>query len=64
MFKRSMLPRITAAAGAALLAVTLSPPVQAHPTHYGSGKEAGFDRVLEEVSPGGVPMERMSYVRC
>jgi choice-of-anchor B domain-containing protein len=64
MFQRSRLPAITAAAGAALLAVTFSQPAQAHPTHDGSGKEAGFDRVLEDVSPGGVPMERMSDIRC
>ncbi|MGC5584625.1 choice-of-anchor B family protein [Ornithinimicrobium sp. W1665] len=36
----------------------------AHPDHDGSGKESGFDRVVEDVSPGGVPMERMTDVRC
>lgn len=35
-----------------------------HPTHDGTGKEAGFDLVAEEVSPGGVPQERMTDVRC
>ncbi|WP_153398455.1 choice-of-anchor B family protein [Ornithinicoccus halotolerans] len=46
----------------ALAAGTLS--AQAHPEHDGTGKEVGFDRVVEDVSPGGVPMERMTDVRC
>lgn len=54
---------LAAATGAlAVLAAVL--PAGAHPTHDGSGKEAGFDRVAEEVSPGGVPQERMSDIRC
>jgi choice-of-anchor B domain-containing protein len=37
----------------------------AHPTHDGSGKEAGFDLVAEEISPGGVPQDaRMTDIRC
>lgn len=36
----------------------------AHPTHDCSDKEAGFDRVAEDVSPGGVPQERMTNIRC
>jgi len=47
-----------------MLATSSTSPVSAHPTHDGSGKEAGFDLVLEETSPGGVPMERMSDIRC
>jgi len=35
-----------------------------HPTHDGSGKEAGFDHVAEDVSPGGVPQEPLSDIRC
>jgi choice-of-anchor B domain-containing protein len=52
----------TVAATTALVATAL--PALAHPTHDGSGKEAGFDKVAEDVSPGGVPQERMSDVRC
>jgi choice-of-anchor B domain-containing protein len=48
--------------GAGALLTTTSG--NAHPTHDGSGKEAGFDQVVESPSPGGVPMERMSDVRC
>jgi choice-of-anchor B domain-containing protein len=47
---------------AALLAGTQT--ATGHPTHDGTGKEAGFDLVREEVSPGGVPQERMSRIRC
>ncbi|HEU4514673.1 MAG TPA: choice-of-anchor B family protein [Nocardioidaceae bacterium] len=47
---------------AAVLAATV--PANGHPTHDGSGKEAGFDLVAEEVSPGGVPQERITDVRC
>jgi choice-of-anchor B domain-containing protein len=36
----------------------------AHPTHDGSGKEAGFDRILDDPSPAGVPMERLTDIRC
>jgi choice-of-anchor B domain-containing protein len=53
---------VAALATTALVATTL--PATGHPTHDGSGKEAGFDRVAEEVSPGGVPQERMSDIRC
>jgi choice-of-anchor B domain-containing protein len=58
---------------AAILAATLlavgggliaTAPVEAHPVHDGSGKEAGFDTAMENPSPGGVPMERMSDIRC
>ncbi|HEX2177160.1 MAG TPA: choice-of-anchor B family protein [Nocardioidaceae bacterium] len=52
----------TITTGAAVLASTTV--AVGHPTHDGSGKEAGFDRVAEAVSPGGVPQERMSDVRC
>ncbi|HEX6247774.1 MAG TPA: choice-of-anchor B family protein [Nocardioidaceae bacterium] len=47
---------------AAVVAATL--PATGHPMHDGSGKEAGFDLVTEEVSPGGVPQERMTDIRC
>jgi choice-of-anchor B domain-containing protein len=50
------------AATSALLAASV--PATGHPTHDGSGKEAGFDRVAEDVSPGGVPQERQSDLRC
>jgi choice-of-anchor B domain-containing protein len=50
------------AATSALLAASV--PATGHPTHDGSGKEAGFDRVAEDVSPGGVPQERQSDIRC
>ena len=53
---------VTAAAAAVLLGATTA--AYAHPTHDGSGKEAGFDLVAEPVSPGGVPMERMGPQRC
>jgi choice-of-anchor B domain-containing protein len=49
---------------AALTLVLPSLPAHSHPEHDGSGKEVGFDLVQEDVSPGGVPMERMSDVRC
>lgn len=58
---------------AAILAATLlavggglfaTAPVEAHPVHDGSGKEAGFDTAMENPSPGGVPMARMSDIRC
>lgn len=51
------------ALGAAALS-TISPTASAHPEHDGSGKEVGFDRVAESPSPGGVPMQRMSDIRC
>lgn len=54
---------LAALIGAAAL-VLPNLPAQAHPEHDGSGKEVGFDRVQEEVSPGGVPMERMTNLRC
>jgi choice-of-anchor B domain-containing protein len=50
------------ASTAALLAA--AQVASAHPTHDGQGKEAGFDQVAEEVSPGGVPQERMTDIRC
>jgi choice-of-anchor B domain-containing protein len=50
------------AASTAMLVATL--PATGHPTHDGSGKEAGFDLESEEVSPGGVPQERMTDLRC
>jgi choice-of-anchor B domain-containing protein len=60
--------RAAATVAAGLLAVggglIATSPVEAHPTHDGSGKEAGFDTVIENPSPGGVPMERMSDIRC
>ena len=28
------------------------------------GKEAGFDRLAEPVSPGGVPQQRLSGIKC
>jgi choice-of-anchor B domain-containing protein len=65
MRKRTWLSTAGAATAAAVLAIgILAPPGGAHPTHDGSGKEAGFDRVVESPSPGGVPMERMSDIRC
>jgi hypothetical protein len=53
-------------AAAACAAATLSTASTAtgHPVHDGSGKEAGFDRVAEPVSPGGVPQERLSSIKC
>jgi choice-of-anchor B domain-containing protein len=63
--------RISALMAAGLLTATGSmfatatTPAGAHDQHDGSGKEAGFDRVVEQpTSPGGVPMERMSDIRC
>lgn len=55
---------LTSLAGASALAVALAGIGFAHPVHDGSGKEAGFDTVREEVSPGGVPQERMTNLRC
>lgn len=54
---------VTTAAAALLVGVS-SLTATAHPEHDGSGKEAGFDLVIEDVSPGGVPAERISDVRC
>lgn len=57
--------RVGSAAAVGAIALALSSlPAQAHPEHDGSGKEAGFDLEAEAVSPGGVPMERMSDIRC
>lgn len=53
---------VALAATAALLAGTEA--ASGHPTHDGSGKEAGFDLEREDVSPGGVPQERMTDLRC
>lgn len=61
--RRLLLPA-AAAATAVLTTTLLAAPGQAHPNHDGSGKEAGFDRVVEAPSPGGVPLERMSDIRC
>jgi choice-of-anchor B domain-containing protein len=58
---RMSLAAVAASAGLLLASMTAA---SGHPTHDGSGKEAGFDRVAEDVSPGGVPQERMSDVRC
>lgn len=52
-----------ATAVSAVLAATALPAL-GHPTHDGSGKESGFDRVAEAVSPGGVPQVPQSDVRC
>lgn len=62
MKKPSRMTLAAAAAATALVATAL--PALAHPTRDGSGKEAGFDKVAEDVSPGGVPQERMSDIRC
>jgi hypothetical protein len=61
MHSRSRLAIAAAACAAAVLATTTA---SGHPVHDGSGKEAGFDRVAEEVSPGGVPQERLSDLKC
>lgn len=61
---RSRARYILAAAASAALVMTGTTAAVSHPTHDGSGKEAGFDRVAEEVSPGGVPQERMSDITC
>ena len=65
---RTSAKSILSAAAATLLAVgmaaTATSTATAHPEHDGSGKEAGFDLVIEDVSPGGVPAERMTDVRC
>lgn len=53
-----------AAVSSAALVMAAATTAVSHPTHDGSGKEAGFDRVAEEVSPGGVPQERMSDIKC
>ncbi len=62
MRNRSRAAVAALAAIGALLGATQS--ASGHPTHDGSGKEAGFDLVSEDVSPGGVPQERMTDVRC
>lgn len=56
--------RAVTAALAATALLGIGPAALAHPDHDGSGKEVGFDTVVESPSPGGVPMERMSDVRC
>ena len=61
---RRPLHLILAAATAAVALVATTTSAIAHPTHDGTGKEAGFDLVGEDVSPGGVPQERRSDVRC
>jgi choice-of-anchor B domain-containing protein len=59
---RSRLVTATAVCAAAVLATTTT--AIGHPVHDGSGKEAGFDRAVEPVSPGGVPQERLSSIKC
>lgn len=57
--------RITIGVATATIAILASTTAAiGHPTNDGSGKEAGFDRVAEPVSPGGVPQERMSDIKC
>jgi choice-of-anchor B domain-containing protein len=57
--------RTIIAAGACAAAVLSSTTIATgHPVHDGSGKEAGFDQVAEPVSPGGVPQERLSSIKC
>ncbi len=59
--------RLRTTAGALIATATLVVTASiagAHPTHDGSGKEAGFDLVAEEISPGGVLLERMTDIRC
>jgi choice-of-anchor B domain-containing protein len=58
------LKALVTTAAAALLVGVSSLTATAHPEHDGSGKEAGFDFVIEDVSPGGVPAERISDLRC
>lgn len=53
-----------AATAATIALVATTTAAIAHPTHDGSGKESGFDLESEDVSPGGVPQERQSGVRC
>ena len=62
MRSRARITLAVAASAAAVLATTTV--ATGHPTHDGSGKEAGFDRAVEDVSPGGVPQERMSDIKC
>jgi len=57
--------RTIIAAGACAAAILSSTTIATgHPVHDGSGKEAGFDQVAEPVSPGGVPQERLSSIKC
>ena len=56
--------RAAVAAVTGVVAMLAAAPALGHPTHDGSGKEAGFDLVAEDVSPGGVPQERMTDLRC
>lgn len=50
---------------AACALVASATAASAHPTHDGSGKEAGFDMEAEETSPGGVPQgARITDARC
>ncbi len=57
--------RITIGVATATIAILASTTAAiGHPTNDGSSKESGFDRVAEPVSPGGVPQERMSDIKC
>ncbi|MFC5730590.1 MULTISPECIES: choice-of-anchor B family protein [Nocardioides] len=64
MRKRTLVATAVGAVVGVLGIGALTAPGEAHPNHDGSGKEAGFDLVTESPSPGGVPMERMSDIRC
>lgn len=57
--------RVATVAVASLGLLISATTAAAHPTHKeGEGKAAGFDLVQEEISPGGVPQEPMSDLRC
>ena len=61
---RSRARMVIAAAACAAATLSTASTATGHPVHDGSGKEAGFDRVAEPVSPGGVPQERLSSIKC
>lgn len=61
---RSRARMVIAAAACAVAVLATTTTATGHPVHDGSGKEAGFDRVAEEISPGGVPQERLSDIKC
>ena len=61
---RSRARMVIAAAACAAATLSTASTASGHPVHDGSGKEAGFDRVAEPVSPGGVPQERLSSIKC
>ena len=57
--------RVATVAVASLGLLITATTAAAHPTHKeGEGKAAGFDLVQEAISPGGVPQEPMSDLRC